>query len=220
LGTSLSSGITAAILDDFHKIGPPVAVRSSGALEDLPGFSFAGQYSTYLNVRGEKDVIKAIQKCYASLFSERALSYSLSLGIKFEMMKMSVLIQQMIDANVSGVLFTVNPVDLMRGELVVEAFYGLGEDIVSGKVTPERYIIDRNTLTIKEVHYAPNRGADLRTLGFNRDTSGQILSNMHLKSLATLGMHLEDRFGHPQDVEWALKDSALYIIQTRPVTTS
>lgn len=129
---------------------PAVAVCSSANAEDLPGFSFAGQQETYLNVRGGDAVVQAVQKCWASLWTPQAISYRHQNGIEQDSVAMAVVVQIMVPSEVSGILFTANPVNGERSEMVVNASFGLGEAVVSGQVTPDNYIVDRNTLTAKE----------------------------------------------------------------------
>jgi pyruvate,water dikinase len=181
--------------------GGPVAVRSSACAEDSDTASYAGQQETFLNVRGAADVRRRIADCWASFFSERALFYRARKG-SLDDLRMAVVVQQMVDPRKSGVLFTVDPVQRRRDRMVVEAVFGLGEQVVSGHVTPDHYVVDRTGATKRE-----------------RLVSGGVLEPGELARLADLGRTLEERFGGPQDIEWAIADGELYLLQSRPVTT-
>ncbi len=181
--------------------GGPVAVRSSACAEDSDTASYAGQQETFLNVRGAAEVRRRIADCWASFFSERALFYRARKG-SLNDLRMAVVVQQMVDPRKSGVLFTVDPVQRRRDRMVVEAVYGLGEQVVSGHVTPDHYVVDRSGVAKRE-----------------RLASGGVLEPGELVQLARLGLILEERFGGPQDIEWAIADGELYLLQSRPVTT-
>jgi len=190
-----------AILEAYAELGQPlVAVRSSACAEDSEAASYAGQQETYLNVSGGDDVCRRIVECWASFFSERALFYRARKG-SLEDLRMAVVVQQMVEPRKSGVLFTVDPVQRRRDQMIVEAIYGLGERIVSGEATPDHYVLDREGTTKRE--HVPNGG---------------VLEASELAELAALGRSLEEQFGGPQDVEWAIADR-LYLLQSRPVTT-
>jgi pyruvate,water dikinase len=181
--------------------GGPVAVRSSACAEDSETASYAGQQETYLNVSGADDVCRRVVDCWASFFSERALFYREKKG-SLEDLRMAVVVQQMVDPEKSGVLFTVDPVQRRRDRMLIEAIFGLGEQVVSGHVTPDHYIVDR--------------GGEIKR---ERLVNGGVLAPQDLTALAELGRSLEERFGCPQDIEWAIADGELYLLQSRPVTT-
>jgi pyruvate,water dikinase len=190
------------ILAAYSELGePPVAVRSSACAEDSEAASYAGQQETYLNVSGGDEVCRRIVDCWASFFSERALFYRARKG-SLEDLRMAVVVQQMIEPKKSGVLFTVDPVQRRRDQMIVEAIYGLGEQVVSGEATPDHYVLDRAGATKRE--HVPNGG---------------VLEASELMELAALGRSLEEQFGAPQDVEWAIADGRLFLLQSRPVTT-
>jgi pyruvate,water dikinase len=178
----------------------PVAVRSSACAEDSETASYAGQQETYLNVVGADDVGRRIVDCWASFFSERALFYRARKG-SLDDLRMAVVVQRMVDPRKSGVLLTVDPVQRRRDRMVVEAIFGLGEQVVSGHATPDHYVIDRTGASKRE-----------------RLVHGGVLEPAELARLAELGRTLEERFGGPQDVEWAIADGGLYLLQSRPVT--
>ena len=185
----------------YDRLGGSVAVRSSACAEDSEEASFAGQQETFLEVEGAADVCSRVVECWASFFSERALFYRSQKG-SLDDLEMAVVVQRMIDAEKSGVLFTVDPVARRRDRLLVEAVFGLGEQVVSGEVTPDHYIVDRN--------------GDVKT---ERLVHGGVLTPEELKMLVAAGKSLEERFGGPQDIEWAIVGDSLFLLQSRPVTT-
>ncbi|MBV9280875.1 MAG: pyruvate, water dikinase, partial [Chloroflexi bacterium] len=178
-----------------------VAVRSSASAEDSEAASYAGQQETYLNVSGADEVCRRVVDCWASFFSERALFYRGRKGSLADL-GMAVVVQKMVDPEKSGVMFTVHPVNHRRDRMIVEGVYGLGEQVVSGEVTPDHYVVDRSGKVKLEklVH-------------------GRVLGEEELRRLAELGRKLEEYFGRPQDVEWAMADGQIYLLQSRPVTT-
>jgi pyruvate,water dikinase len=215
-----------AIADLYAALGddPPVAVRSSACAEDSETASYAGQQETYLYVRGADAVRDRVRDCWASFFSERAIFYRQKKG-SLDDLGMAVVVQRMVLADVAGVLFTCDPVRGRRDRMVVEAVLGLGEAAVSGQVTPDHYILKRDgTVRKAQVSRQPiaivpveSGGTEERELG---DEGGeQKLDEGQLRRLAKLGDDLEQRLGGPQDIEWALEDGSLYVLQARPVTT-
>ncbi len=153
----LSAEIRAEISEAYRALAgePAVAVRSSANAEDLPGLSFAGQQETYLNVTGAQAVVAAVKHCWASLWTAQAISYRHRNGIAQDSVAMAVVVQRMVPAEVSGILFTANPATGERGEMIINASFGLGEAVVSGKVTPDTYIIDKGSRTAKETLIGP-----------------------------------------------------------------
>jgi pyruvate,water dikinase len=191
-----------AILAAYAELGERfVAVRSSACAEDSETASYAGQQETFLNVSGGAEVCRRIVACWASFFSKRALFYRARKG-SLDDLRMAVVVQRMVEPRKSGVLFTVDPVQRRRDRMIVEAIYGLGEQVVSGQATPDHYVVDRAGASTRE--HLPNGG---------------VLSDEELAALAELGRSLEETFGCPQDVEWAIADGELYLLQSRPVTT-
>lgn len=214
-------------VDEMHKAlkkfpeGTLFSVRSSATAEDLPYASFAGQQDTYLNVKAS-DLPEAVKKCFVSLYTDRAVSYRQQNGI--EKPSMSVVVQQMVCSDASGVMFTVNPVNGNRSHLVIDAVFGLGEAIVSGLVSPDHIIYDRKNRKIVRDEIAckafaivslPNGGTERRQL----DSSEPVLTQKQISELAALGEKLEAHYNAPQDVEWALQDGKLYVLQTRAITS-
>jgi pyruvate,water dikinase len=181
--------------------GGPVAVRSSACAEDSEAASFAGQQETYLAVRGEEDVCRRVVDCWASFFSERALFYRSKKG-SLDDLAMAVVVQQMVEPEKAGVIFTVDPVQRRRDRMIVEAVHGLGEQVVSGEVTPDHYVVDRVGARKRE-----------------RLVGDSVLTDDELADLARVGTELEDHFGAPQDIEWAIAEGRIFLLQSRPVTT-
>ena len=215
-----------AIATGYRALGdePPVAVRSSACAEDSEAASYAGQQETYLQVRGLDEILRRIRDCWASFFSERALFYRARKG-SLDDLGMAVVVQRMIAADVAGVLFTCDPVQRRRDRMVVEAVFGLGEAAVSGRVTPDHFVIARDGQMKKSriavqpfaVVSAAAGGTAEREL--SPDEGGApTLDEARLLSLARLGDDLERQLGGPQDIEWAVADGALYVLQARPVT--
>ena len=203
----------------------PVAVRSSACAEDSEAASFAGQQETYLHVRGSEAVLERVRDCWASFFSERALFYRARKG-SLDDLGMAVVVQRMVEADIAGVLFTCDPVQKRRDRMVVEAVLGLGEAVVSGQVTPDHYVLKRDG-TVKKAQvqvqpYAivalPEGGTHERELSAEEGGSRKV-GDEHLAALARIGDDLEKRLGSPQDIEWAVQDGELYVLQARPVTT-
>lgn len=185
----------------------PVAVRSSATSEDLPGAAFAGQHDTYLNIDGADDVIAAVRRCWASLFSERAVAYRNRLGIKSDTVAMAVVVQSMVPADTAGVMFTADPVSGVRDHVVIDAAGGLGEAVVSGDVIPEHFVV------------AAKGGVIGSSTG--RDTTAgesAIVDDDQLRELAAVGRRIAAHFGQPQEIEWALHSGRLFILQSRAMT--
>jgi len=180
-----------------------VAVRSSACAEDSEAASYAGQQETYLNTDGLADVLANVVRCWLSFFTERAVFYRGEKG-SLDDVAMAVVVQQMVDSQRSGVLFTVDPVHGRRDRMVVEAARGLGEAVVSGEVTPDNYTLGRDGVVKKS-----------RVVGAER-----VLSDADCAALAGLGRRLADLHGGPQDIEWAFDaDGRLFLLQSRPITT-
>ncbi len=202
------------------------AVRSSATTEDLQGASFAGQHGTYYYV-DQSNLLHMIRSCWASLWNTEAVSYRLARGIEHGAAQMAVVVQEMIRAEVSGITFTVNPVSGAE-EIITESSWGMGAAIVDGRVTPDRYILDRNTLQQRERRIARKRfmvssslraGAESRLEEIPPDMQQQeTLPPDHLNTVATWAIRAEEYFGSPQDLEWAIADNAFYLLQSRPIT--
>jgi pyruvate,water dikinase len=203
----------------------PVAVRSSATAEDSEAASFAGQQETYLHVRGVDEIVERTRDCWGSFFAERALFYRREKGSLTDL-GMAVVVQRMVQPDVSGVMFTVDPTKGRRDRMVVEAVFGLGEGVVSGQLTPDHYVLARDgRLKRTRLHtqpYAivhdPAGGVREQELAPERGEA-QTLDEDQLTRLARVGVDLEERLGGPQDIEWAMQDDELYVLQSRPVTT-
>ena len=214
------------------KIAEFVAVRSSATAEDLPGASFAGQQETYLNVRGEDEVVKMVQKCWSSLFTPRAIFYREEKGFKHEKVLISVAVQKMVNAKAAGVMFTLHPVTGERDKIVIEGNWGLGEAVVSGSVTPDEWVVDKNTLEILEKRIVEKDVEYIRDYNTGKTIHSKVpperrripcLTEEEVKELAKLAIKIEKHYNHPQDIEWAIdKDlpfpQNVFILQSRPET--
>ncbi|KHL02539.1 PEP/pyruvate-binding domain-containing protein [Sinomonas humi] len=205
-GESLDPALRDAISLALATLGPAgtrVAVRSSANAEDLPGAAFAGQQDTFLDVEGDEAVVDAVRRCWASLWTDRAVQYRERQGIAPADVAIAVVVQRMVDAEAAGVLFTANPLTGRRSELVVDAARGLGEAVVSGQVTPEHLVL--------------NRDGEIRTRVPGQD--GQpVLPEDSAKELAALAVRAEQHFGTPQDIEWAMAGGRIMLLQARPMT--
>lgn len=219
----------AQIKNAYQEFGSNVrvAARSSATAEDLPDASFAGQQETYLNITDLESMFYAVKCCFASLWTQRAISYRQKTGFDKKKISLAIVVQEMIEGSVSGVLFTVNPLNGQTNELMVNASYGLGESIVSGLVTPDTYIINKTKHTIlkkqkgsKEISivYAKNNGT-IQTSNPIKLKKAYCLSTKQLKSLSILSQKVEAHYGSPQDIEWTIKDNIIYLLQARPITT-
>ena len=214
-----------AAYDSFDPAEPFVAVRSSATAEDLPDASFAGQQETFLNVQ-RAALLDRVRECWASLFSERAIYYRNRQGFPHDEVDIAVVVQRMVDAEKSGVLFTSHP---STGEprAIVEAAWGLGEGVVSGTVSPDNYVIDRETSDVVETVVADKKTMVVR--GEDGTTTEEavpddrrekrVLSEAELGDLIEIGELVEDHYGEPQDVEWAIRDGEIFMLQSRPITT-
>jgi pyruvate,water dikinase len=213
--------------------GGPVAVRSSATAEDLPEASFAGQQRTFLNVVGEKDVIAAVQGCWASLFEPRAIFYRVYQGFDHFSVGIAVPVQRMVQSESSGVMFTLDPITSDQKKIVVESVYGLGETIVSGEITPDLYVVDKEQMEITDKKVARQEWQLVRNTKGSKDPekaniktpvadalqSKQKVSDSDIIALAKIGKRIEEHYSFPQDIEWAKEGEDIFIVQTRPVTT-
>ncbi|WP_041275423.1 PEP/pyruvate-binding domain-containing protein [Desulforamulus ruminis] len=204
--------------------GGRVAVRSSATAEDLPGASFAGQQETYLNIKGLQPVLAAIRQCWSSLWTSRAMAYRFRQGIAPQEVSLAVVIQQLVAAEAAGVLFTANPVNGRRDQMVLDAAWGLGEAVVSGQVSPDQWVIENNsiissTVACKEV-MTVQKEAGTATLPVPEERREKsVLEEARVLQLVELGRRSEAHFGFPQDLEWALAEGQLYLLQSRPITS-
>jgi len=223
---SLPDSLVKEIRDSYHHLcgefDRKVAVRSSATAEDLPDASFAGQQETYLNIIGYKEVVAHVLKCFASLFEPRAIFYRTEKGFSHLKVGIAVPIQLMVQSEVSGIMFTVNPLTNNTDEIAIEAGFGLGQPIVSGEITPDQYLIQKSDFKIlsKKVVTQNTMLSDKGDVEVsNVFSKSQKLEDKFIKKLAELGKQIEDHYGKPQDIEWSYEKNNLYIVQSRPVTT-
>ncbi|MDP3994527.1 MAG: phosphoenolpyruvate synthase, partial [bacterium] len=223
----LAIQIMKAYLDLGYPSQSLVAVRSSATAEDLPGASFAGQQETFLNVKGEANVVKKVQECWSSLFSARAIFYRDQQKVNHMRTGIAVPIQKMIQSESSGVMFTIDPMTNEKNKVVIEAIFGLGELIVQGSVTPDHYVVNKSDLEIETKNIAQQTFQLIRTDGktFERkipksQQNRQKITNKQIVELARLGKKIHGHYFFPQDIEWAVENNKIYILQTRPVTTA
>jgi phosphohistidine swiveling domain-containing protein len=203
-----------------------VAVRSSATAEDSPTASFAGQHDSFLGVHGEHALLEAVRKCWASLWTERAIQYRNVQKVPHASVALAVVVQQMIPADVAGVMFTVNPVTGSREELTISASYGLGEAVVSGLVTPDTYVVAKRAMTISRVSVGTKEQKvvqqDHGTMAVPVTTGEQrrqCLGDSMILEVARVGIAVERHYGRPQDIEWAVADHRVHLLQSRPVTS-
>ena len=207
-----------------HGCDVPVAVRSSATAEDAASASFAGMFESYLLVRGAEVIIARVRDCWASAFSARMLFYRAKRQAPLEM-PVGVVVQRMIASVKSGVMFTANPATHDTGALVIEATWGLGEPVVQGQVTPDRYILDKKTLATRELHVstkqfmvaADESSGEKQRVGYA--DSERVLTDAELTALGRLGLRVEEHYGAPQDLEFAIDGEGIHLTQTRPITT-
>jgi len=226
-GRSFPEDLKNEILIEFEKLNSPfVAVRSSATSEDGSDAAWAGQLDSFLNTTKDT-LLENIQKCWASLFTPRAISYRLKKKLRDESISVAVVIQKMVESEVSGVTFSVHPVTQDYNQIIIEAGFGLGEAVVSGQITPDSYILDKQDLSFIDIQIHEQRrefvkGGDGGTIWKDiplEKSSQQKLSNEEIKTLANLIIRIEKHYGFPVDVEWAKNDGKFYIVQSRPITT-
>jgi pyruvate,water dikinase len=228
LSVSIPRELQKRIRDAYRELGsePVVAVRSSATAEDLPDASFAGQQETYLNIQGNGDLLQAVQRCWASLYGARAIYYRAKQGFDDRNVNIAVVVQELVTAEKAGVMFTSHPV---TGEplTIIEGSWGLGEAVVSGSVSPDKYVFDHRSgqvvdrlISQKLEMVIPDGKKGTKTVGVPQEkVKAPVLSDAEVKQLATFGKIAEDHYGVPQDLEWAISGKDLYILQSRPITT-
>jgi len=198
--TAMPAEIANAVRDAYRALSGHVAVRSSATAEDLPEASFAGQQDTILDVDGEDALLDAVRRCWASLWNERAVSYRATHAVDERALRLAVVVQRMVPATIAGVLFTADPITGRRRRAAIDAVRGLGEQLVSGAVNPDHYLVDTTTGAVLE-------------------RRGDILDDARLREIAAIGGRIEAHYGKPQDIEWAIDDQKLWIVQSRDITT-
>ncbi|EMA54121.1 pyruvate, water dikinase [Halococcus thailandensis] len=229
LGTEMPDELREEILETYGNLDDGeafVAVRSSATAEDLPDASFAGQQETFLNITGD-DLVQRVKECWASLFTQRAIYYREQQGFDHRNVDIAVVVQRMVDAEKSGVMFTSHP-STGAPELIVEAAWGLGEAVVAGEVSPDNYVVDRDSHELDSVTVAdkktmcvkdPETGETTMVDVPNEKREAQVLDEDELDSLVEIGEQVEEHYGEPQDVEWAIFEGDVYMLQSRPITT-
>jgi len=232
LDAPMQPEVASEIKEAYKKMGKGlVAIRSSATAEDLPEASFAGQQRTFLNVQGEDEVVAAVQGCWASLFEPRAIFYREQQGFDHFKVGIAVPVQKMVQSKASGVMFTLEPVTSDQSKIIIEAVFGLGEAIVGGEVNPDLYIVDKDGLKISTKKIGAQEWKLVRNpAGGDKEANIQVplppssqsqqkISDDDIIHLAKLGKQIEDHYKFPQDIEWAIEDNQIFIVQTRPVTT-
>lgn len=224
----ISDDIAAEIRQRYGALGSgnrPVAVRSSATAEDLPEMSFAGQHGTYLNVRGADSVLDAVKSCWASLWTARAIGYRARQGIRPEDVSLAVVVQELVPAEVAGILFTANPLTGARDQMMINAAWGLGEAIVGGLVTPDTFVINKQTGAIesqdigdKELMTVPLAEATREEPVPPEKRKQPALQPQQCAELTRTGAQIEQLYGQPMDIEWAMSDGRIFILQARPIT--
>src|SRR4051812_27462766 len=225
LGTPVPEEVRLAVLEGYRQLGPdlPVAVRSSATAEDLPFASFAGQQETSLNIMGGEAVVEAVRRCWASLWTDRAVDYRLRNGIDQRSVRLAVVIQQMVQPATAGVLFTADPVTGTRGHTVIDASPGLGEAVVSGAVNPDHFVVDSASGAVLDRALGDKRLAIRARAGGGTEavprepSDTSCLSDQQLRGLVRLGLRVQEHYGRPQDIEWAIDETGdLWLTQARP----
>jgi pyruvate,water dikinase len=226
--STIPEDLAAQIEQSYNELGgddPPVAVRSSATAEDLPEMSFAGQMETYLNERGGAEVLAAVKRCWGSLWTARALSYRAQHGIPPENVSIAVVVQQLVPAEMAGILFTANPLTGARDQMMINAAWGLGEAIVGGQVTPDTIIIAKQTGEVASQEIAVKEVMTVRVPGGTREEPvpaerrrQAALQPEQASELVRLGRQIEQLYGQPMDIEWAICGHSIFILQARPIT--
>lgn len=224
--TKMPKDLAQEILADFKKLKSKfVAVRSSATSEDSKTASWAGELETFLNVT-EKDVVKYVLKCWSSLFTPRAIFYRFEKKLHKTKVSVAVVVQKMVQSEISGISFTVHPVTKDHNQMVLEAGYGLGEAIVGGMVTPDTYIVHKDDFSILDINVSQQAFAIIKTPKGNiskklspSQGGRQKLTGRQIVELAKICKQIEHHYQHPQDIEWAFEKNKFYITQSRPITT-
>ncbi|MBM7645914.1 phosphoenolpyruvate synthase/pyruvate phosphate dikinase [Scopulibacillus daqui] len=208
------------LLKSYHA----AAVRSSSAAEDLEGASFAGQYETYLNIAAISELFEKLKACWASMFTEQVMKYLETVAADLKQLSMGVVVQGLVHSDISGVMFSANPITQNQKEIMINSSYGLGEAIVSGIVTPDQFIVNKETMAIqkekglKETKMIPS-DEGIETLQTTDAEQGQFsITDRQAKNLAELAIEVEKLYGHPVDIEFGIQDDKIYLLQARPIT--
>lgn len=224
--TKFPDDLKKEIVGEFKKLKAPlVAVRSSATAEDSKTASWAGELETYLNT-DEKTLITNVKRCWSSLFTPRAIFYRHEKKLLKAKVSVAVVIQKMVQSEVSGITFTVHPVTQDKNQMIIEAGWGLGEAVVSGQITPDSYVIDKRDWSIMDINISKQEkmiaktGKVTKTVSVTKSKQEQQkLLGKKIIELAQLCGHVEKHYGFPCDIEWAMEKDKLYITQSRPITT-
>lgn len=228
LASAFPEKLAAEVSSAYEKLGKTteVAIRSSATAEDLPDASFAGQQATFLNINGTANVLKHVQMAWASLFEARAIFYRATRGFDHFKVGIAVPVQKMVQSYISGVMFSINPVNNDPHTVVVEAIWGLGENIVQGAVTPDHYEVEKGTWDILTTQVVDQKVEMIRKNGVTKDypvpksrIKQKKLTEKEMVALAKYATKLQQHYKKPQDIEWAIENGEIYIVQTRPITT-
>lgn len=224
---SFSKELSKEILSSFKKLNSKfVAVRSSATAEDSKKNAWAGQLDTFLFVT-EKNILEFVKNCFASLYTQRAIFYRFNNNLGKKDVSVAVVVQKMIDSQVSGIAFSVHPVEEDYEKIIIEAGYGLGEAIVSGQITPDSYVVSKKNLDILDKNISSQEKGIFKCLKKKtkwknidgKKSSLQKLSDKDIKKLSKLIIDIENHYGFPVDIEWALENKKIFITQSRPITT-
>ena len=228
LKAKMPDELATNIITAYHKLGKNVnvAIRSSATAEDLPEASFAGQQATFLNIHKDKKVLKYTQAAWASLFEARAIFYRVNQGFDHFKVGIAVPVQKMVQSDVSGIMFSINPINNNDDFVIVEAIWGLGENIVQGTVTPDHYVVRKKDWEVTKAQKVKQNIEMVRKLGRTKNykvpksrQEKRKLTDKQAADLAKLAVKLQEHYNHPQDIEWAIENDKIYIVQTRPITT-
>jgi pyruvate,water dikinase len=224
---AIPAGVRLAVLQAWRELGAEhaYAVRSSATAEDLPSASFAGQQDTFLNVRGEEALLDAVRRCWASLFTDRAIAYRTKHGFHHRAVLLAVVVQRMVVPEASGIMFTADPITGRRKTVCIDASFGLGEALVSGLVTADLYQVRAGTIVTKRVSRKAlairplSKGGTVTEALPPEDQERQALPDDRILELAGLGLRIEEHYGREQDIEWCLAGGKFFVVQARPVTS-
>jgi pyruvate,water dikinase len=226
MAAKIPDGIEKAVYNQFDELKAEyVAVRSSATAEDAATASWAGELETYTHIN-RKGLVEAVKKCWASLYTPRAIVYRIEQKLRHEEVSVAVVVQKMVESEVSGVAFTVHPVSKDEKKMVIEAGLGLGESVVSGKITPDNYLVDKEEMFIEDISIAKQTNLLKKVKGKTtevkiplKEQETQKLSGKQIMELAEICKRIEEHYQSPQDIEWALEKGKFYIVQSRPITT-
>ncbi len=229
LAVDIPPDVSAAVRRAWETMGSrsAYALRSSATAEDLPDASFAGQQDSFLNVQGEQKLLAAIRRCWASLFTDRAIAYRARNGFDHRLVQLAVVVQQMVMADTSGVVFTADPLTGHRHTVAIDAGFGLGEALVGGAVSPDAYRVDKRRRVIldrqtgdKAVTIVPDAGGGTRQVPLNASRRrASVLHDAQVLEVADLASEIEAYYGRPQDIEWAITGTRVHVLQSRPITS-